>query len=224
MPPSIVIAIDGPSASGKGTIAKKLASHFGFAYLDTGLLYRAVGMAVVRSGEEPANIQAAEKAALNLDAERIMHLTDDLDLRSDLASVAASKVASIPQVRSALLKFQKDFSIHPPHGKAGAVLDGRDIGTVIAPQALVKIFVTASAEARAGRRFKELQGRGENVSYESVLVDMKQRDARDAERSIAPTKPAPDAVILDTTPLDATQSFAEAVKIVKTKLQDHPPF
>ncbi len=216
----IVIAIDGPSASGKGTIARKLAAHFGFAHLDTGLLYRAVGMAVLREGDDPANIAAAEKAARGLEAEKIMGLTNDAELRSDVASVAASKVAAVPGVRSALLKFQKDFCAHPPLGKPGAVLDGRDIGTVIAPDAAVKIFVTASAEARATRRFKELQGRGQPASYDAVLADMKDRDARDAARTVAPTKPAPDAILLDTTEIDAEMAFAEALKIAAEKLNN----
>jgi len=213
-----VIAIDGPSASGKGTIARKLAQHFSFAHLDTGLLYRAVGMAVLRSKGDPADATLAEKAARGLDPTHIFILADDDGLRSDEASVAASKVAAIPSVRAALLKFQKDFCAAPPSGKSGAVLDGRDIGTVIAPEAVVKIFVTASAEARAERRFKELQGRGQNATYAAVLADMKERDARDAERSIAPTKPAPDAVILDTTEMTAEQAFQEAVRIASKTL------
>ena len=206
----IIIAIDGPSASGKGTIARKMAAHFDFAYLDTGLLYRAVGMAVVRAGGDPSDPVLAERAALTFDA---AGLGDDAELRDDIASSAASKVAAIPAVRAALLKFQKDFCAAPPEGKMGAILDGRDIGTVIAPDAAVKIFVTASAEARAERRFKELQGRGIAATYDEVLADMKARDARDSERAVAPTKPAPDAVILDTTPLNAQEALAEAIKI-----------
>lgn len=214
----VIIAIDGPSASGKGTIARKLAAHLDFALLDTGLLYRAVGLAVLRAGSDPADAPSAQKAALALDPAQVGRLADDAALRSDEASVAASKVAAIPEVRAALLKFQKDFCISPPGGKKGAVLDGRDIGTVIAPDARVKIFVTASAEARAERRFKELQGRGQNATYAAVLADMKERDARDAERSVAPTKPAPDAVMLDTTEINAEQAFAAAVRIADTKL------
>lgn len=212
-----IIAIDGPSASGKGTIARKLAAHLGYAYLDTGLLYRAVGMAVLRAGGDPADSALAEKAALALNAATLM-LSNDDELRSDTASVAASKVAAIPAVRAALLKFQQDFCAAPPDGRPGAVLDGRDIGTVIAPDARVKIFVTASAEVRADRRFKELQSRGIATSYGDVLADMRARDARDAERAIAPTKPAPDAVLLDTTPLNAEQALAEAVKITESRL------
>ena len=213
-----IIAIDGPSASGKGTIARKLAAHFGFAYLDTGLLYRAVGLTVLRSGGDPSDAGLAEKAALALDPVKATSLADDTDLRSDEASVAASKVAVVPAVRAALLKFQQDFCAIPPESKQGAVLDGRDIGTIIASKAQVKIFVTASFEARAERRFKELQSRGQDATYAAVLADMKERDARDATRSLAPTKPAPDAVVLDTTALNAEQALAEAVRIANIRL------
>jgi cytidylate kinase len=225
-PSPIVIAIDGPSASGKGTVARRLAEYYGFAHLDTGLLYRAVGMAVVRSGGNIGDAGLAERAALalaasitgertSIDFSRIdfVQLLQDDALRSDEASVAASKVALVPGVRAALLNFQKNFCASPPNAKRGAVLDGRDIGTVIAPDAKVKIFVTASAEARATRRFKELQERGQNATYASVLEDMKDRDARDAQRSISPTLPAPDAVVIDTTDLTAKQAFAEASRI-----------
>ncbi|MDD4617382.1 MAG: (d)CMP kinase [Alphaproteobacteria bacterium] len=218
MKPFPIIAIDGPSASGKGTIAKKLAAHFDFAHLDTGLLYRAVGMTVLRTGGNPSDPKAAEKAALSLNSENPLSNIDEEALRSDTASLAASKVAVFPAVRQALLKFQKDFCAIPPNGKRGAVLDGRDIGTVIAPHARVKIFVTASAEARAFRRHMELQSRGEKTSYEDVLADMKARDARDAERTIAPTKPAPDAIMLDTTKLNVQEAFAEALKIANLRL------
>ena len=216
-----IIAIDGPSASGKGTIAKRLAAHFGFAHLDTGLLYRAVGMNVARAGGDPADAALAEKAALALDPAAIAKALDDPELRGDEASMAASKAAALPGVRAALLKFQQDFCARPPGGKPGAVLDGRDIGSVIAPQAPVKIYVTASAEARAQRRFKELQGRGENATYATVLADMKERDARDAARPVAPAKPARDAVILDTTEMIADQAFAGALKIAEGKLPRH---
>ncbi|MDE1900546.1 MAG: (d)CMP kinase [Alphaproteobacteria bacterium] len=210
----MIIAIDGPSASGKGTIARKLAAHLGFAYLDTGLLYRATGMAVLRTGGDPSDPVLAERAARALDAAGLIQ--GDVDaLRSDEAGVAASKVAAVPAVRAALLKFQQDFCAHPPAGAAGAVLDGRDIGTVIAPHAQVKIFVTASAEARAERRFRELQNRGLATTYDAVLADMKARDARDAERAAAPTKPAADAVLLDTTDLNAERALAAAIRIVE---------
>jgi cytidylate kinase len=213
-----IVAIDGPSASGKGTIARKLAAHLGYAYLDTGLLYRAVGMAVVRSGGNPANAELAGRAALALNPSLVAQWGDDDDLRSDQASVAASKVAVVPAVRAALLRFQKDFCAAPPEGKPGAVLDGRDIGTVIAPDAQVKIFVTASVEARAQRRFKELQSRGLDSTYEAVLADMLARDTRDAERAIAPAKPAADAIILDTTEINTAMALSAAVAIVTAKI------
>ena len=213
-----IIAIDGPSASGKGTIARKLAAHFGFAHLDTGLLYRSVGLAVLRAGGDPSDAAQAEKAARSFDPMQIMAMADDPELRSDIASVVASKVASFAGVRDALLKFQQSFCQNPPGNAPGAVLDGRDIGTVIAPYAKIKIFVTASAEARADRRFKELQGRGQNTSYDAVLADMKKRDADDAARVLAPTKPAEDAVMLDTTNMNAEQAFEEALRIAEKKI------
>ncbi len=210
-----IIAIDGPSASGKGTIARKLAAHLGFAYLDTGLLYRAVGMAIIQAGGDPADPAAAEKAARALNAKS---LGSTSDLRGEKASAAASKAAAHPGVRAALLKFQQDFASTPPDSFKGTVLDGRDIGTVIVPLANVKIYVTASSEARAERRFKELQASGQHVTYAAVLADMKERDAHDAERSIAPAKPADDAIVLDTTGMTAEQAFTEAVKIAAAKL------
>lgn len=213
-----IIAIDGPSASGKGTIARKLAAYFGFAHLDTGLLYRAVGLNVLRQGGDPANKDLALKAAQNLDPIHLMATADDPALREDTTSVAASLVAAFPEVRSYLLKFQKDFCSFPPGNPKGAVLDGRDIGTVIAPDAQVKIYVIASLEARAERRFKELQKRNENVNYAAVLQDMQERDARDASRSIAPAKPAADAVMLDTSGMNADEAFAEALKIANRVL------
>jgi len=214
-----VIAIDGPSASGKGTIAKKLAAHYGFAHLDTGLLYRAVGLAVLRAGQDPSDPVAAEAAAKKLSPAQISSMADDNEIRSDKASSAASKVAAVPAVRAALLKFQQDFCANPPEGKRGAVLDGRDIGTVIAPHAQVKIYVTASTEARSERRHKELLGRGMQSSYQEVLADMKERDERDANRQTAPTKPADDAVLLDTTEINAAAALEAALKITAEKLK-----
>jgi cytidylate kinase len=214
----VIIAIDGPSASGKGTIAKRLAAHFDFAHLDTGLLYRAVGVAVRRTGGDPANAHAAGKAALELKAETIMASASDSALRDDAAAVAASQVGAIPNVRAALLQFQNNFCTHPPGNKKGAVLDGRDIGTVIAPNAPVKIYVTASTEARTDRRYKELLARGEKVSRDDVLMDMKARDERDAKRAISPTKPAVDAVILDTSSMTADEAYEAALKIAQDRL------
>lgn len=214
----IIIAVDGLAATGKGTIARRLAAHWDFAYLDTGALYRAVGVGVLQAGGDPADPIAAEKAALALNPSSVQALMEDPALRTPAASDAASKVAAVQGVRDALLKFQKDFAAHPPAGQKGAVLDGRDIGTVITPDAMVKLFVEAAPEIRAHRRFLELQGRGENVTEAAVLVDMQARDARDASRVTAPTKPADDAVILDTSHLNADQAFEKAVGIVEKKI------
>lgn len=207
-----IIAIDGPAAAGKGTLARRLAAELGFDYLDTGLIYRAVGMKLAREGRDPADTALAEAAALALDPADLAAG----DLRIDAAAQAASKVAAIPGVRAALLDFQRRFASHPPGGK-GAVLDGRDIGTVVCPQAGVKLFVTASVEKRAERRLKELQDKGLEVIYATVLADMRERDERDSSRSVAPLVPAGDAVLLDTSDLDADQAFAAALGIVKSK-------
>ncbi len=212
-----VIAIDGSSASGKGTVARRLAKHFDFVHLDTGLLYRAVGLAVLKTGGDPADAVAAEKAARDLNPALVM-ASDINALRADSTSVAAAKVAAIPAVRAALLKFQQDFCQHPPDGKKGAVLDGRDIGTVIAPNAPVKIYVDADVKTRAERRYKELLGRGDTTTFDAVLADMKERDLRDTSRTAAPAKPAADALLLDTTHMTADQAFAEAVRIAESKL------
>lgn len=208
-----VIAIDGPAAAGKGTLAKRLAAHLGFDYLDTGLIYRAVGMKVLALRGDPANAALAEAAAKALAA-------TDLSaegLRTDQAAQAASKVAAIGAVRAALVDFQRQFAAQPPGG-LGAVLDGRDIGTVICPQATVKLFVTASLEARALRRLKELQSRGLEAIHDAVLADMRERDERDSSRSAAPLVQADDAFRLDTSDLDADQAFALALKVVQSRL------
>lgn len=207
-----IIAIDGPAAAGKGTLARRLAAELGLDYLDTGLIYRAVGMKLAREGRDPADAALAEAAARAL-------APADLsagDLRIDAAAQAASKVAAIPGVRAALLDFQRRFASHPPGGK-GAVLDGRDIGTVVCPEAGVKLFVTASVEKRAERRLKELQEKGLEAIYATVLADMRERDERDSNRSVAPLVPAGDSVLLDTSGLDADQAFAAALEIVTSK-------
>ncbi|HEU0117069.1 MAG TPA: (d)CMP kinase, partial [Alphaproteobacteria bacterium] len=178
-----------------------------------------VGMSVMLARGNAADPVAAEKAARAFTYESLFKLGNDPILRGEQAAQAASKVAAIPAVREILLKFQQDFAANPPDGKPGTVLDGRDIGTVICPQAPVKIYVTASDEVRAQRRFKELQGRAENVTYATVLNELKERDARDANRSTAPAKPASDAVILDTSNMTADQAFAEALKIAEAKLK-----
>ncbi len=202
----MIIAIDGPAASGKGTLARRLASHFGVPHLDTGKLYRATALHVLDSGGDPGDAAVAEAAARKV-------VAGDLGnprLLDDQVAQAASVVAALPAVRQALIAFQRDFAHHPP-GSTGAVLDGRDIGTVICPDAEAKFFVTASLEARARRRFTELRDAGGNAIYERVLQDMKDRDARDSERRTAPLVPADDAFVIDTTALDADAVFAAAL-------------
>jgi cytidylate kinase len=201
---SFTVAIDGPAAAGKGTISKAVAAHFGFAHLDTGLLYRAVGRRMLR-GEDPV------AAAQSLRAE---DLQGD-DLRGPEVAQAASKVAVIPEVRAALIDFQRAFATRA----GGAVLDGRDIGTVICPEAQVKLFVTASAEVRAERRFAELAAKGLDVTFEGVLEDVRARDARDAERATAPMAAAADAVALDTSDLSIEAAVARAIAVVEAARQ-----
>jgi len=200
----LVIAIDGPAASGKGTLARRLAAHFGLPHLDTGLLYRAVARRVIDAGADPSDAAAAEAGARSLRAEDLARG----DLRGPPVDQASSQVAAFPAVRAALLQFQRDF------GADGAVLDGRDIGTVVFPNAPVKLYVIASVEARAGRRVAELRARGEPAELDAVLAEMRARDARDADRADAPMRAAPDAVVLDTTTLDADAAFARALEIV----------
>jgi len=215
--PPLVIAIDGPSASGKGTLARRLAAALDLAHLDSGLLYRAVAALVLAGGEAPddrAFIAAAEQLQ-----ERDLARPD---LRSEAVGRLASLAASLPEVRRVLLGYQRRFASRPPGGKRGAVLDGRDIGTVICPEAPVKLFVTATAEARASRRFAELQARAEPANYAAVLQDLQDRDRRDQERAASPLKPAADAVVLDTTTLDADQAFAKALEIVRQRLAAKP--
>jgi cytidylate kinase len=199
----LVIAIDGPSASGKGTLAKRLAGHFGLPHLDTGLLYRAVGWRAAQTGRPPAEIAATLQAAD----------LGDPELRGDDAGQAASRVAALPEVRANLLAFQKRFAGQEP----GAVLDGRDIGTVICPDAPVKLFVTASVAARAERRFQELRARGVDPIRSRVLAEMAERDRRDSERAAAPLKAAPDAYLLDTSDMDADAAFAAALAFMAGK-------
>ena len=207
---SFVVAIDGPAASGKGTLARKLARHYGFAYLDTGSLYRAVGQAVRDAGGDPTDEKAALAAARALDIARI----DEKTIRTREAGEAASLVAVMTPVRAAILDFQRDFAANPPGGQKGAVLDGRDIGTVVCPDANVKLFVTASPEMRAHRRWLELKDSGSAVSEAQVLEDTKERDARDAGRAASPMKQAADAHLLDTTNLSIEAAFGEAVRII----------
>ncbi|MBO6560444.1 MAG: (d)CMP kinase [Nisaea sp.] len=207
----MIIAIDGPAAAGKGTLARRLADELGFAYLDTGSLYRAVGVMVLRAGDDPEDKAAAADAARNLDRS----ILGSPELRTGEAGAAASKVAAVPEVRAALKDFQRNFATNPPGGAKGAILDGRDIGTVICPDADRKLFVTASVEARAERRFKELQERGEAAIYARVLQDMRERDARDAGRSDAPMVQADDAVLIDTSSMTPDEAFAAALEVIK---------
>jgi len=204
-----VIAVDGPAASGKGTIARALAGHFSLPHMDTGLLYRAVALNLWRWGGDPGNEFEALRAADMLSIDPA-----DEELRSEPVSRIASSISAYPSVRAALLKRQQDFAQQP----GGAVLDGRDIGTVIAPVADVKLYVTASPEVRAQRRVRELLERGMPAHYEDVLADIRARDARDSSRDIAPLKPAPDAVILDTSNLERDAAVAEAIRLAEQQL------
>jgi cytidylate kinase len=203
----MIIAIDGPAASGKGTIARRLAAHYDLPHLDTGLLYRAIALALIDDGGPLEDVERATAAA------RGLALTDfdEKRLRGREMGEAASVVAAMPPVRAALVEMQQRFTQHP----RGAVLDGRDIGTVIAPQANVKIFVTASPETRAQRRALELKSRGEPVDYAETLADIRKRDERDSGRSSAPLKAAADAHVLDTTDLDIEAAVRAAIAIVE---------
>ncbi|HEX5452637.1 MAG TPA: (d)CMP kinase [Stellaceae bacterium] len=213
---AFVVAIDGPAASGKGTLARRLAEHFGFAHLDTGKLYRAAGLLALDTGGNPADPEVAAAAARRVAPAMLA----DPRLAGEAAARAASLVAAIPAVRAALLDLQRSFAANPPGGARGAVLDGRDIGTAVCPGAAVKLFVTASAEVRARRRVMELRQGAAPAIYRDVLQDMKERDARDSLRRVAPLAAAPDAVILDTTRLDADQAFEQACRIVARALAD----
>lgn len=204
------VAIDGPAAAGKGTISKAVAEQFGLAHLDTGLLYRAVGVKLLeQEGEDGAPSTAARIASSLTETDLARP-----DLRSARAGMAAGRVAAIPSVRAALLDFQRSFAERP----GGAVLDGRDIGTVICPSAEVKIYVTASDEARAKRRWRELLDRGEEASFEQVLADQKARDEGDAARELAPMRQAADAHLLDTTDLSISEAIAKAAEMVEQAL------
>ncbi len=205
----MIIAIDGPAASGKGTLGKRLSEHFGFAHLDTGLLYRAVARVMLDRDLDLNDRDAAHEVALNLD---VTHL-DDPRLRGAQMGEAASVISGYQPVRDALLAFQRGFAEQPP----GAVLDGRDIGTVVCPHAHVKLFITAAPEERARRRHLELQKRGEQTEYPTILEDIRRRDERDMNRASAPLKPAADAITLDTTHLDADAAFQAALDLVKAK-------
>jgi cytidylate kinase len=203
----MIIAIDGPAASGKGTLGKRLAAHYGLRHLDTGLIYRAVAKALLDARQPLDDTAHAVAAARALDPARF----DEQALKSHTVGGAASVVSAIPEVRAALLAFQRDFAAEPP----GAVLDGRDIGTVICPDAEVKIFVVATPEERARRRALELKAAGQAVDEAAILADILRRDERDRSRSVAPLKAAPDAHELDTTHLDVEAATAAAIALVE---------
>lgn len=205
----MIIAIDGPAASGKGTLARRIAAHFGYQVLDTGLIYRAVARDLLASGQSLDDEAAAAWAAKSLDPTTL----DDPGLRLPGVGEAASIVAKFPTVRTALLEFQRNFAAQKP----GAVLDGRDIGTVVCPDADVKLFIIADVEVRARRRYEELKARGEPVTYERVLDTIKARDARDESRADAPMAIALDAHVLDTTSLDADSAFAAALALIRSR-------
>ena len=209
-PKPLVIAVDGPAASGKGTIARALARHFDLPHLDTGTLYRAVALHLLRWGGDPESEFAALRAC-----DEIGGLADDPDLRSEAVGGIASRISAYPGVRQALLQRQRDFAEQP----SGAVLDGRDIGTVIAPDASVKLFVTASTEVRAHRRLSELLARGLHGHLADVLIDIHARDERDSQRSAAPLVRAADALLLDTSKLDRDLAAAEAIRLVEQKIK-----
>lgn len=205
----MVIAVDGPAGSGKGTIARALANHFGLPLMDTGILYRAVALNLWRWGGDPSSEFEALRACDDIGVE-----PDDPELRSEPVSKIASIVSAYPLVRTALLQRQQDFA----RQDGGAVLDGRDIGTVIAPDAEVKLYVTATPAVRAERRLKELVGRGMNAHYEEVLADIRSRDARDSNREVAPLRPAADAILLDTSILTPEQAIAEAIRLTEMRV------
>ena len=202
----MIVAIDGPAASGKGTLARRLAAHFGLPHLDTGLLYRATARALIEADRPLDNVAAAVEAARSL----ALLDFDEAVLRGREMGEAASVVAAIPDVRTTLVETQRAFARRPE----GAVLDGRDIGTVICPDATAKIFVTASPRVRAQRRALELAGRGEAVDFEAILADIGRRDARDSSRTVAPLRAAPDAVTIDTTALDIAGAYQAALAAI----------
>jgi CMP/dCMP kinase len=205
----MIIAVDGPAGAGKGTLARRLAATLGVAYLDTGLLYRAVGAELLETGAALDDMTAAEVVASGLQAEAVVNHGR---LRTEQVAQAASAVAAMPGVRAALLAFQRDFAAHPPGGAKGVILDGRDIGTVICPDADLKLYLTASSEARARRRFEELQQAREPSIYADILKDVEERDKRDIERAEAPLVPAVDALVIDTTHLDADAVYAQVIE------------
>lgn len=219
----MIITIDGPAAAGKGTLAQKLATKYKLVYFDTGMVYRAVGLDLVKKGIDPENASEAINVARNLTFVKMFSLSQDVDFRSNIGGQAASKVAAIGDVRSALLKMQQDFALKPQFADGtkalGVVYDGRDTGTVVCPNADIKLFVTATPEVRAMRRHKEFLEKGLASDYEEVLAQTKERDFRDANRSSAPLKPADDAIIIDTSDMAIDDVFDTVCKIIETKKQ-----
>ena len=218
----MIITVDGPAAAGKGTLSQRLALKYCLAYFDTGMVYRAVGLQLLKSNVDLTNVAEAEKRAEELTFPKMMDLSHDKDFRSSAGGNAASIVSSYPGVRSRLLDMQKNFAKNPvfADGKSakGAIYDGRDTGTVICPQANVKFFITASPEVRAKRRYDEFIAKGMSVDYNQVLADVKARDERDANRKDAPMKPADDAVILDTSDMSIEEVYNKAVEIIEAKI------
>ena len=208
---SFSVAVDGPAASGKGTVAKAIATEFDFAHLDSGSLYRKVAYLMVQEGRNPRNKRAAIRCAKRL---HTIEVADEKLRTSQIADVA-SLIAPIPKVRQAVLKYQRDFADHPPGDKSGAVIDGRDIGTVVLPHANVKLFVTASAEERARRRWRQLVDSGEDITFDHVLADIQERDRRDQERHASPLVPAEDAQFIDSTEWEPDMTIRYAISIVK---------
>ena len=212
-----VIAIDGPSASGKGTLAKMMAERLGYAYLDTGALYRAVGLATLEMEGDPSNIHHVRPALHIIRRHLTPELLSNPALRAHVVSDAASKVAALPEVRAALLDYQRNFAKNPPGNVGGAVLDGRDIGTVVCPDADMKFFVTADAQERARRRYEDVKAAVPGLTQDLVLQDIQKRDQRDKLRAVAPTLAASDAYVLDTTALNPEAALDEAVAVIRSK-------
>lgn len=219
----MIITIDGPASAGKGTLADKLSRKYGMAYFDTGMVYRAVGLQMVLDGQPLDDETTAEKVAQSLTFPKMIELSHHQDFRSDIGGRSASVVAAMPSVRRALLKMQQDFALNPVFADGskanGAIYDGRDTGTVVCPDADIKLFVTASPEVRAERRYKEFLQKGLNKTYEEVLAQIKERDERDSNRSAAPLKPAADAVIFDTSEYNAEQVFEKVCSLIDKKLE-----
>ena len=219
----MIITVDGPAAAGKGTLSSRLAQKYGLAYFDTGMVYRAVGLSLLKANVTLENVEVAEKEAENLTFSKMMALSTDKDFRSAAGGHAASVVSSYPGVRSRLLDMQRNFAKNPVFADGtpakGVIYDGRDTGTVICPHAEVKFFITASSEVRAKRRYDEFIAKGQAADYQQVLADVKARDERDANRKDAPMKPAEDAVILDTSNLSIEEVYEKALEVINTKMK-----